>query len=245
MNKTLPLILTVLAIAGVFIYVLAQQLVTVQKAKEYPCNVTYKLLGKVSFLREVFESRCGSVVNSGNVTIWLKSRVTMTIDNSKSKHLLIYEVNVAMYSTLKGSSNVTFTYWVDSNGTIYRFFDPLRNITMKYPNTRGARLLLANLIPMVGIAEFLRINATLEGIKLPPERGVITSITKTTYILNSKPLDAWNVTITPPRKVKSDLKYLVIVVARVRNYWFIVQAILVNKSGCIGNYRIIQMNFLS
>ncbi len=244
MGRGLVTILMLVAITGVFLYILIYPMFTSQHYKEYACNVVYNIWGKFRYLKEVFKSRCGFVVSIGNVTIVLENLSLCEVESVGNITLMKYSVNVFMYNTLKGSSNVTFTYWVSKDGTIYRFYDPLRNLTLKYPQTRSAKLLLSNLVPMVGIAEFLRINASPYGVKIPSDRGVITSISKVNYVLNDKVIPAWNLTVIPPKNVKSDLKYLVLTIAKLRKFWFIVQAIFVSKNECIGNYSIIEVTLL-
>ena len=153
-----------------------------------------------------------------------------------------YIMELFVNDSVRGPKNGTFTFWISSNGTIYKFYDSLRKKTLEYPKTGAAKLLLINAIPMMAIDDYFNVQVGENGVYIPSNKGLIINSTKSSYVVNGESVPSWVVYVKPPSNVKGDVKLLKMIVGKVGNDWYILSITMYGKeAGCVGTYSITTM----
>ncbi len=188
-----------------------------------------------------FNSVCKGVKGVGYVNLRRVGNEDLPIGSS-TVSTFKYVMELFVNDSVRGSKNGTFTFWISSNGTIYRFYDSLRKRTLEYPKTGAAKLLLINAIPMIGIDDYFNVEVCENGVYIPSNKGLIINSTKSSYVVNGVSVPSWVVYVKPPPNVKGDVKLLKMIAGKIGNDWYILSITMYGKeAGCVSTYSITTM----
>lgn len=188
-----------------------------------------------------FNSVCKGVRDVGYVDLSRVGTEELIIGSVKVSTFK-YVMKLFVNDSVRGPKNGTFTFWISSNGTIYKFYDALRKKTLEYPKTGAAKILLINALPMMAIDDYFNVEAGENGVYIPSNKGLIVNSTKSTYLINGASVPSWVVFVKPPPNVKGDVRLLRMVVSKVGSDWYILSITMYGKEpGCVGTYSITTM----